>query len=69
MDIIIEDDKIKKTPFSYANIYEKQKIEDNLFNKYYNIKLINQRVSGKLIEYITIILGGIYYTSYLCKYT
>ena len=56
MDIIIEDDKIKKTPFSYANIYEKQKIEDNLFNKYYNIKLINQRVSGKLIEYFNYII-------------
>ena len=51
MDIIIEDDNIKKAPFSYADIYEKENIENNLFNKYYNMTMINQRISGKLIEY------------------
>ena len=53
MNIKIFDDNINNNPFTYANIYEKQKKEDDSYNKFYNITLINERISGKLVEYFT----------------
>ena len=56
MNIKIFDDNINNNPFTFANIYEKQKKEDDSYNKFYNITLINERISGKLVEYFTYLL-------------
>ena len=52
MDIKIFDDNIdiNKNSFTYVNIYEKQKKEDNSFNTFYNATLTNKRKSGMVIE-------------------
>ena len=52
MRIITYDNDININPFIFVNIYEKQKKEDNSFNKYYNLTLLNNEIiSGKLNLY------------------
>ena len=50
---IMDNDSININPFNFANIYEKEKIEYNSFNKYYNQSLASKNINGKLIEYFS----------------
>ena len=53
MKISIDDDIININPFTFANIYEKEKKEDNKFNKYYNQSLTSEHINGKLVQYLS----------------
>ena len=53
MRIIIDDDNINIAPFSFANIYEKEKKEDNSYNKYYNQSLKIEKIDRKLVQYFS----------------
>ena len=53
MKIFIDDDNININPFTYANIYEKDKKEDISYNKYYNQSLKIEKIERKLIQYFS----------------
>ena len=53
MKICMDNNNNKINPFTFANIYEKEKKEHNSFNKYYNQSLTNENENGKLIEYFS----------------
>ena len=53
MHIIMNDNKIKKTPFNYLNIYETKDKEESTYFKYFNQTLLNDRKKGQIIKYFS----------------
>ena len=53
MKIFIDDTGIDTNPFTFANIYEKEKKDDISYNKYYNLTLTKEIIEEKLVEYFT----------------
>ena len=53
MRISIDDDNIGNNPFTYANIYEKEKKEDISYNKYYNQSFESEKIDRKLFQYFS----------------
>ena len=51
MNIICDDNINSNKPFKFANIYEKQKKDDNIYNKYHHQAIIASKKSGKINEY------------------
>ena len=68
MNIIINDDNIKKendiNPFTYANIYEKEKRNEISYNKFINQTFIRKIQNSILNEYFTYIVDS-FNTKYL----
>ena len=53
MNIICDDNISSNKPFKYVNIYEKQKKDDNIYNKYHHQTIIVYKKSGKFHQYFS----------------
>jgi hypothetical protein len=53
MKITLDVTSIDTNPFTFANIYEKEKKDDISYNKYYNLTFTKEIIEEKLVEYFT----------------
>ena len=56
MKITLENTNINKNPFTFANIYEKEKKDDISYNKYYNLNSKTEKIGEQLVVYFTYLI-------------